>query len=280
MDNTIVFFIVLCVPLAVLIFVTFIAAKGALIFIEEVIFNITKKPCFVYTFDIGKGLNPIEEDILYKYFKYYRLLPENKKRIFSHRVRKFMNCKTFEGRKNLEVTDEMRILISATAVKINFGFRNYKLPHFHTIIIYPDEYFSSVTNTTNKGETNTQGVIVFSWKDFLKGFEIEDDSLNLGYHEFAHALFVDEKSHTTNPCFTYYYEKWYEILRDGHTVKKIRDNNLFRDYGTVNENEFFAVALEIFLETPEKLKNELPELFDLMCLMLNQYPLNKEEESF
>jgi hypothetical protein len=30
--------------------------------------------------------------------------------------------------------------------------------------------------------------IVFSWKDFLEGYEYHNDNLNLGLHEFAHAI--------------------------------------------------------------------------------------------
>ena len=43
----------------------------------------------------------------------------------------------------------------------------------------------------------------------------------------------------------------------------------------INENEFFAVAVENFFEGPEHLNSELPELYAILRGMLNQDPLTQ-----
>jgi Mlc titration factor MtfA (ptsG expression regulator) len=45
-------------------------------------------------------------------------------------------------------------------------------------------------------------------------------------------------------------------------------------YGSSNKAEFFAVTSEYFFNRPELFKESHPELFDLLCLIFNQNPLN------
>jgi hypothetical protein len=45
-------------------------------------------------------------------------------------------------------------------------------------------------------------------------------------------------------------------------------------YGASNKAEFFAVTSEYFFNQPELFKENHPELFELMCLIFNQNPMN------
>ena len=51
-----------------------------------------------------------------------------------------------------------------------------------------------------------------------------------------------------------------------------------RSYAFTNEHEFFAVCVEHFFESPDKFALELPKLFDIMCSLLNQNPLNTVDD--
>jgi len=263
--------IVLVVVILTTLFFQFM--QGFFLLIENIYFKITRKPLLTHGFTSKKGLSPAQENLLLRHIPFYKKLTDKKKLVFSARVRRFMNNKEFEGRQGLVVTDDMRVLIAATAVKLTFGLRNYLLSSFHTFIIYPEIYFSRATNSENKGETNPRGIIVYSWPDFMAGIAHHDDNLNLGLHELAHALFIDEQKYNRNLNFSTYYEYWHNILRDGKTIQHIRENEIFRAYGLSNENEFFAVAVENFFETPAKFKQELPKLYTLMCKILNINPL-------
>lgn len=243
--------------------------------INAIYYAITGQPLFVHFEFRRRRLTKEQESLLFENFKYYRDLPENKKPIFASRVAKFIKKKHFLGRQGLEITDEMKVLIAGSAIKLTFGFHYYLLDTFHTIIIYPEEYYSQSSQSYNKGETNVAGVIVFSWKDLVLGNNTKSDYLNLGFHEFAHALLCHERETMANISFRKYIHKWTDLLNDGVTLRLIKEHHVFRDYALINENEFFAVAVENFFEGPEHLNSELPELYAILRGMLNQDPLTQ-----
>ena len=83
----------------------------------------------------------------------------------------------------------MPILISASAVQITFGLKDFLLPYFSNIIIHPEEYFAYDPFRILVG--NVQGhSISLSWKHFLLDYQNPTDGKNVGLHEMAHALQV------------------------------------------------------------------------------------------
>jgi Mlc titration factor MtfA (ptsG expression regulator) len=95
----------------------------------------------------------------------------------------------FELRGNLPIAKEMTTLISATAVMMTFGFRNYRLPNLEKFIIYPDPYYSELGQRLHKGEYSPAlKTVIFYWENVLKGFEINNDNINLALHEFNHVV--------------------------------------------------------------------------------------------
>lgn len=215
------------------------------------------------------------EHILQKEFSYYRSLSYSDRKIFISRVKKFVNSKSFEGRKELIVTDEMKILIAATAIQLTFGFpRYYNYDYFDRIILYPEKYYSAHTGKMHTGEMNTGGILVFSWKDFYDGIKTDNDSRNVGIHEFAHALDYIDKAHLgVEKYFAYTIEK---IKSFGKYYKHCSPEKLFfKSYAITNEMEFFAVGAEYFFESPNELRSLIPDLYNTYCIALNQTPLPK-----
>ena len=95
-------------------------------------------------------------------FTFYNKLSTIDKRYFEHRVLKFIDSHNFIGRRGLEITKKMELLIASTAVMLTFGMRSYLFSQFENIIIYPKNYLSKVTNKRHLGETNPRlGTIVF-----------------------------------------------------------------------------------------------------------------------
>jgi len=214
--------------------------------------------------------------ILEEKFQYYqRLSPENKLK-FEKRVQNFINSKTFIPRRFRKVTTEMKTLIAASAVQLTFGFRELNLPHFKRILIYPDAYYSSIRKTYHKGEVNPAAqLIVFSWKNFIEGYSDNTDSSNLGLHEMAHALKLENKIFNNEIGFLdpTLYKKW-ETLATQHVARlKTEDDPLFRRYASTNEYEFFAVAVENFFERPFLFQTVHPEIYELLKALLNQDPI-------
>ncbi len=210
------------------------------------------------------------KQMLYKNDKFYRELSPKHQKTFGSRLMKFLEGKYFDMRDGLRLSTEMEVLIASAAVKITFGLRNFEFERFHTIIIYSDEFYSNASELYVKGETNSSGVIVFSWKDLMYGASIPDDSINLGYHEFAHALFIEYLLDPYESKFKEYYREWLVYISNNDKLEEATQKQIFRDYAAANEMEFFAVALENFFEKPDHFKKELPHLYSLMVEMLNQ----------
>ena len=84
--------------------------------------------------------------ILRNHFPYYTNLELTKKKQFEKKVQRFIHLKEFIPRQMNRVTDEMKVLISACAVQLTFGYPNVFLSHFKRILIYPDAYYSTINN--------------------------------------------------------------------------------------------------------------------------------------
>ncbi len=218
---------------------------------------------------------PLYRDILQKYFPYYRLLSASNQGKFERKLCNFLYSKQFIPRQMEAVTIEARILIAASAVQLTFGLPHIYLQHFDKILVYPDEYYSTITKKYHKGEVNPRfGIIVLSWKNLVEGYLQADDSVNVGLHEMAHALrleniirneeykFFDEG--LINRFDEYANEVCMNLNGHGH---------FFRPYACTNKDEFFSVAIENFFERSLSFQKHLPELYGILTRLLRQDPL-------
>ncbi len=213
------------------------------------------------------------KEILRKYFDYYQNLNSEQRLSFEKKVHQFMRLKQFIPRGIDSVTLEMKTLISACAVQLTFGLPYVFLRHFKRILVYPDNYYSTINHNYHKGEVNPRyGIIVMSWKAFVQGY-YKKQGINLGLHEMAHALHLENM--ILNDEFDFLDST---ILKDWSKLAKIEmvkiknGTSFFRSYGGSNEHEFFAVAVENFFERPREFKARVPEAYRVLSQLLNQDP--------
>lgn len=241
------------------------------IYLERIYIRIFNKPFFVHF--------PFTPEVLPKQWKvfiaknniFYSKLTVNEKRFFDYRLKQFIKNHRFIGN-NLELTHDKKVLIGTIPVMLTFGMRGYLYDSVDTIIVNPDEYLSNITQKYHKGEHNPAArVVVLSWKDFKRGIEITDDNLNLGIHEFTHALFFSCKINPTASCqlFARQFTNLLQTLAQPEVKERVLKLGYFRDYGFENQYEFLSVVFECFFETPQVFKEKLPELYDRVKLMLN-----------
>jgi len=204
---------------------------------------------------------------------FYQQLPEKIKKRFLLRLDNFIDQHDFEGREGLTVTDDMRVLISSAAIHLTLGLNDYELSDFRKIFVYPDVYYSGFSKTTNRGETNPHGIIALTWPYVEGGFAEISDKINLGYHEFAHALMLQHVNNGLNDeMFAFAYDKFCYMLHKKQLSQHVQEAGFLRDYAFTNKMEFFAVSAEYFLEAPEDMREKSNELFYLMVRMLRQDP--------
>jgi Mlc titration factor MtfA (ptsG expression regulator) len=221
------------------------------------------------------------EVILLNNFPFYRNLSQNEKMRFVGRLKKFIKRKEFIGRQDLVVTEEMKALVSASAIQLTFGLEEYLLSHFEKIFLYPDVYYSKYDKKYHMGEVNLGGVIAISWKSFQEGYKNPSDNYNVGLHEMAHALrFANICKDEFDHFFANYFDKWAFVGLEEFARIKAGKPSMIRKYAGTNVNEFFAVCAEYFFESPKEFKEKLPEIYKHMCILLNQDPLENNTYGF
>lgn len=231
-----------------------------------------------FTFGVYR-LTQQQEYLLNTKFKYYRRLNPIDRKQFNHRVRKFIKNKEFIGREGVVITDDMKLLLAANAIMLSFGFGKYELYNFSKILIYPQEYYSTITKQYHKGEANTRGIVVVSWKHFKEGIDDDADNLNLGIHEFAHAYWQEAKEligdheemqEYGEPSMTHNFLAFSDLFADPKYKEMLQQDEILRGYAFTNRDEFFAVTCEYFFETPKQLQKNAPRLYGILSKMLNQ----------
>jgi Mlc titration factor MtfA (ptsG expression regulator) len=224
--------------------------------------------------NILKPLSPRHRNTLITKFPYYKNLSNAQRKEFEKRLKHFLARKEFIAREMPLVTDEMQVLIGACAVQITFGYKPISFSHFNKIILYPTKYQSDASGRMHRGEVNPNGVIILSWEDFLRGYKIPNDGLNLGLHEMAHALRLEDAVPSEDYAFMNNdsLRKWHKVCM--REMKKVRygHRSFLRKYAGTDPEEFFAVCIEKFFEQPYEFKRELPEVFNALVQLLNQDP--------
>jgi Mlc titration factor MtfA (ptsG expression regulator) len=216
---------------------------------------------------------PFFEKYLSRNHAYYINLPAPLKNDFLRLVRDHYEYFDFVPRQNLKMTREIKTIISGVASQLVMNLPAESLTFFEKIIVYPDYYQSRITNRFHKGEVNPGlRLIVLSWRGIVEGLNRPDDGLNLLLHEFAHALWLENKimhqEYTVlNPALVVYYE---QVATEEVVKMQNDDTHFFRKYALTNKEEFFAVAVENFFERPEGFKNAAPKLYECLVSLFRQ----------
>ena len=196
----------------------------------------------------------------------------------------FLDDKSITGAQGFEITDKVRLSIALQACLpiLNLGLEWYK--GWSSIIIYPGSY-KSATKTVDEfgiihegtqhrsGEAWLRGPVILSWKDAKHSGE--RDGHNVVIHEFVHKLDMLNGRANGFPPLQPDMDptRWTEIMsRDFEDFQKHRKSGLDR-YGATNPAEFFAVLSEVFFETPQKLFDAYPDIYDIMVKFFQQTPL-------
>ncbi len=179
----------------------------------------------------------------------------------------FEHEKEFVGAGGLEVTEEMRVVISAAAVRLILFLEIGLFDRTSEIVVYPGAYHHPESDAVILGEVSPWSNVVLSWEDVLAGLQNPHDGLDTATHEFAHVLDRDSGAFNGTPILRARedYGPWGRILSEHflrmQTRKGRRKGSVLREYAATNEAEFFAVATEVFFERPRVMKKRAPDLY-------------------
>lgn len=240
--------------------------------LDDIWIAIFHKPLYIHLYLKPKKIAAEEAFFLRQNIPFYQKLSDKHKVYFHHRLASFKEKYEFIPREDFQIDREMQTLVAGTYVMLTFGMRRYLIDTFDKIIIYPEEYYSSHTEQYHKGEFNPRmKAVVFSWKDFIAGYETDNDNLNLGIHEFSHV--VHHHSLRSNDgsalAFRKHYQRLHKEVNHPPNKQRLISSEYFRIYGFTNQFEFISVIIEHYFETPDEFKIHFPELFDHVSKMLN-----------
>jgi MtfA peptidase len=217
------------------------------------------------------------DTLLSKEIPYYNSLSQDGKHYFIGRLKEIRSNIEIQGREDFIVTKEVEVLISACIAQLTFGFKSPIMPTLKGVVVFPEEFYSRLTEAWVKGLAMGNGVVFLSWYDFKEGYLYSTSTYNLGLHEFAHMLrFQSNEMGFGDHRLSYYFDQWEQ---NGENVfQKIRrgSQNFFREYGGTNRSEFFSVCVENFFEVPKEFMDEQPDLYFHLCYLLKQNPLNTD----
>lgn len=206
-------------------------------------------------------------------FSYYNTLDRKHQALFVKRCGVFMNSKQIVASDGGDPSNKIKALVAASAVQLTLGLETWSLDYFETIIVHAGDFKNMPTGLLYSGETNLSGYIRLSWQSFLRGYKFEKDNLNLGIHEFAHAMrFNTVRGHPQDYFVEHYFDSWLACAYEAFNDIRAGNRTIFRKYGGTNINEFVSVCIEHFFESPEDILQQYPLLFYSTAALLNQLP--------
>lgn len=209
---------------------------------------------------------------------YYQSLSKKNKDVFQIRTLIFLFTTNFDSKPEFVLTQKMKTIISSAFVQITSGLNFHTLSKYNHIFISPSSYAYKHNNILLDGDVNQHTKRVnMSWPAIKKGFEINDDALNLAIHEFGHCLIFENagRSYLTRIFKERTFTKWKIEAQKKFATIKAGENKILRDYAGTNLIELFSVSLEAFFEKSNEFYNHEPELYLSMVELLKQDPRNK-----
>jgi Mlc titration factor MtfA (ptsG expression regulator) len=235
-------------------------------------------------------------NLLLRRFPVYAWLPAADKEELEGHIQVFLAEKNFEGCGGQEITDEIKVLITAQACLLLLHRDTDYYPGLRSILVYPSTYVARTASREEEeidsresrarlGESWQQGAVVLAWDSTVAGAADPADGGNLVFHEFAHQLDQEDGVADGVPPLSGgslrhrrgRYAAWVRILGDEYEqlVATLEEGHapLLDEYGATNPAEFFAVATEYFFEQPRQLKDRHPELYEQLRQFYQQNPV-------
>ena len=193
----------------------------------------------------------------------------------------FLQEKPMEGCAGLELTDEIRVTIAVTASLLLLHLPYPRFPRLRRVLVYPDTFMPvrvqshrSLTAPDEPGPTLGEawngGVVVLAWTSVANGAANPGDGRNVVLHEFAHVLDFEDGAADGRPILgsASARQVWGAVIARefAHHQEAVEttDDIALDPYGATNQAEFFAVATEAFFESGPRLKERLPDLYDVL----------------
>jgi len=212
---------------------------------------------------------------------HYAYLSDEERACLRSDLRIFAAEKNWEGCGGQEITDEVKVTISAQACLLLLNLEHDYFANVESILVYPTAYVAREQTvgpdgvvdeemSSRLGEAWLTGPVILSWMDVKSGGMNERDGRNVVLHEFAHKLDLGQGGVDGVPRLhdDAQYERWAEVMSAEYEdlVEDAEKGHasLLDQYGATNAGEFFAVATECFFEKGRQMRSRHPDLYEVL----------------
>jgi len=192
----------------------------------------------------------------------------------------------------VEVTDELRLLVAASAATLSLAWPNYEWDQLTEVILYPESFDHHYRFASDPefgidvgmyevghwgkeltGQTNPWGTVILSAPKLLESFADPDDGYHVGLHEFAHLLDMNQTHFDGIPVGlnAARSREWLAVV-DKEMDRLRQGKSALNRYGSESPVEFLAVAVEAFFEMPQVVRQRHREVYAILSAYFGQDP--------
>ena len=217
---------------------------------------------------------PRWREFLLDNYDHYDRLPPDLRRRFEDDVRILMSETRITGI-DAEVTDELRLLVAASAATLSVAWPDYEWDQLTEVLLYPQDFDRdySFESAELSGQAHPWGTVILSIPALRESFADPDDAYHVGVHEFAHLLEVDQTRFAGIPpgLPPARVREWVELM-EREMERLRRGKSVIDDYGASDPAEFLAVAVEAFFESALALRRRHAEVYAMLAEYFRQDP--------
>jgi Mlc titration factor MtfA (ptsG expression regulator) len=215
----------------------------------------------------------LDEKVLF----YHNLTAPEKQRFEADIQRFLANVRITGVHTEIDITD--KLLVASSAAIPVFGFPEWNYTFLNEVLLYPSSFDSSYNINSQEevitgmvGSGSMEGKMILSKPSLHRGFDNTTDKQNVGVHEFIHLLDKEDGEIDGIPATLHgkeYSLPWLELIRK-KTAEIMKGKSDIHEYAATHQREFLTVVGEYFFERPDQLKQNHPELYDLLAVAFRQ----------
>jgi hypothetical protein len=190
---------------------------------------------------------------------FWKFSPELRQRFLEH-LKVFVWEKKFMGAGGLTMTDEVRVVVAATAVRLVMFLGLSYYDRLKEIVVYPG-------SPPPSEKPKRASTVILSWELVREGLRDSEDGRDVGARKFAQALDLAHGTLDGTPKLRErsHYEAWALVMShhfNGLSGGRKAERGVMGRHRSLTEAKFFAVATEAFFDRPWLMKEKTPELYE------------------
>jgi Mlc titration factor MtfA (ptsG expression regulator) len=208
----------------------------------------------------------------------WKRLPAPLRPRLEEQVRVFLGEREFIGCGGFKITEPVRVTIAAEACLLLLGHDRHVYDDLRAILVYPDEFVvpelweehGIVTEESRRlsGQSWDTSQVILSWKDVTEA----GPGYNVVIHEFAH--YHDHAAGFTSGAGG---DRWQIVVEAAFATLEEAEAEerpcVLDPYSLESDAEFFAVATEAFIEQPEALVEDFPDVYTQLSTLYGLDPV-------